>query len=197
MPKPVIQSSSPAELRLRAISQLTGRSGSGGAPVDASTALGVLHELASSPATAARALALLHELQVYQVELELQAEELRNARTELEASHQRQAQVYDCSPASHFTVDHNTTLCELNLTGARLLGGERDALVGRSFDSFLTPASRDALRALLARAGESRQATGGTLEVSGHDSIAVRAVHVSVGVDPAGPHFLIAAVEKA
>jgi PAS domain-containing protein len=118
---------------------------------DASTALGVLYELASSPSTAPDALALLHELQVHQVEVDLQDEELRRSRVELETSLNRQVQLYDCAPVGYFTVDGNAVLRELNQTGATLLGFERDFLRGRSLDSFLTPEGVSTLRAMLGR----------------------------------------------
>ena len=41
---------------------------------------------------------LLHELQVHQVELELQNEELRNSRTQLEAAVSRYTDIYDFAP---------------------------------------------------------------------------------------------------
>ena len=93
-----------------------------GAMQMATAAYGVLHELASSPTTAADALALLHELQVHQVELDLQAEELRASRMELEAALRRQIQLYDAAPVGHATIDPSCTLLELNLTGAAMLG---------------------------------------------------------------------------
>ena len=125
-----------ADLRVRAVSKLTGRSPEH-AHQSASAALGVLHELASSPATAADALALLHELQVHQVEVDLQAEELHASRAELETALHRQIQLYDFAPVGCFTVDPGGALLELNSTGAELLGSARDALLGQSLPGFL------------------------------------------------------------
>ena len=130
-------------LRSRAVAHLKGRD----AQVDASTALGVLYDLASSPSTAPDALALLHELQVHQVEVDLQDEELRRSRAELETSLNRQVQLYDYAPVGYLTVDCSAMLRELNRTGATLLGCERDFLRGRSLESFLTPESVSTLRA--------------------------------------------------
>ena len=91
----MIKAESQAELRLRALQRLTGENGSHDGRLNASAAFQVLHDLASSPSTSAAALALLHELQVYQVELDLQDEELRRSRAELEATLIRQVQVYE------------------------------------------------------------------------------------------------------
>jgi hypothetical protein len=46
-------------------------------------ALTLLHDLASAPASAGDALKLLHELQVYQVELDLQYEQMELSQREL------------------------------------------------------------------------------------------------------------------
>jgi hypothetical protein len=108
------EAESQVNLRLRALHRLTGKNGSHGARLNASAALQALHDLASSPSTGAAALALLHELQVYQVELDLQDEELRRSRADLEMTLSRQVQLYDFAPVGCFTVDRSTALQELN-----------------------------------------------------------------------------------
>jgi len=180
----------PPDLRLRALTRLSGHSGPERARAGASAALGVLHDLASSPATAAKALALLHELQVHQVELELQDEELRNSLVELEADLSRHVQLYDAAPVACFTVDSDTTLVELNLTGAQWLGLEREALPGRALDSFLAPHCGPELRAMLARVGEGGQRDACTLQLMVADG-APRIVHACASADPAGGRFLV------
>src|SRR5579864_1708632 len=116
-----IGTGSERDLRLRALKHLVGPGGSPDKRLDAAAALAVLHELASSPATAGAALTLLHELQVHQVELDLQAEELRRSRAEMEATLARQLQLYDFAPVGYLTVDRGAALRELNLTAAGLL----------------------------------------------------------------------------
>lgn len=177
-------------LRLEALSRLMGPNAPKDGRANASAALGVLYDLASSPSTAATALALLHELQVYQVELDLQDEELRRSRAEMEAALFRQVQLYDFTPAGCFTVDRSTSLRELNLTGARMLGFGRDALVGRGLDSFLVPQSARALNAMIARLSRGEAVETCTLQLAAHDG-APRVVRASAGLDPAGQHFLV------
>ena len=183
-----------AELRLRALSRLERSSGGDGKRAGAAEALGVLFELASSPSTAGDALALLHELQVLQVELDLQDEELRNSSIELEQALARQVELYDCAPVSCFTIDASTTLCELNLTGARLLGFERDALLGRALDSFLGPRSADALQTLLARVAEGHRGEVCELELIVPNG-KPRLVHACATADPAERRFLLAFID--
>jgi len=182
-------------LRQRALARLTGNSDPQDARANSSAALAVLHDLASSPATAADSLKLLHELQVHQVELDLQEEELRRSVAELEAALYRQVQLYDFAPAGCFTIDRSTALCELNRTGARLLGFDRDAALGHALDSFLDPDSSRALHAVLMRVAEGADGEGCELRFVARAGVS-RTVHASVGPDPSGQRFLIACVDS-
>jgi len=179
---------SSTQLRQRALAQLGGRR------ADASAALGVLHALASQPATAADALALLHELQVHQVELDLQDEELRRARTELEQALARRTQLYECTPAACLSVDHGSVIGEVNAAAARLLGGERAALAGRRLDSFLAPRGADALHTLLARARDGHVDESCALQLTALDGT-TRAVRAAAQVDPGSAGFLLALMD--
>jgi len=188
-----------AELRSRAIARLTGASAQPRFRADASSALAVLYELASTPETAPNALALLHELQVHQVEVDLQDEELRRSRVELETALSRQTQLYDQAPAGYFTVDRDTVVSEVNLTGAGLLGVEPDYLRGRSLDSLLTPDSARELKRMLDSAAQSADSGGAhavaDLEFRRQDGKACSA-RAAARRDPASPRFLIVLIES-
>jgi PAS domain-containing protein len=80
---------------------------------------------------------LVHELRVHQIELELQNEELQEAREELEAGLQRYSDLYDFAPTGYLTLDSQGTIRKANLAGARLLGLERGRLVGVRFGVFV------------------------------------------------------------
>lgn len=192
MPKRTTEPAGPGDLRSRAVSQLKGHGQ--GAHQSALEAFGVLHELASSPSTAADALALLHELQVHQVELDLQAEELRASRAELEAALQRQVQLYESAPVGCFTIDLGGALRELNLTGAALLGHERDVLLGQPLFRFLAPHSVRELRGVLMSASEGHGGTVCTLQLIRGEADA-RMVYATVSADPAGSSFLVAMMD--
>ena len=183
-----------SELRSRAVAHLKGLDAQVPARTNAADALGVRYDLASSPATAHNALALLHELQVHQVEVELQDEEMRRSRAELETSLARQVQLYDFAPVGYFTVDDRSVLRELNRTGASLLGCEPDAARGRQLESFLTPDGVSNLRALLRRVTESALAAWADLELRAAQDGQPRAMRASVCLDPAGGGFLIAMI---
>lgn len=85
---------------------------------------------------------LLHELQVHQIELELQNEELRASRAQVEAALARYTDLYDFSPVAYFTLERGGAILQANLAGARLLGLERARLQGRRFGAFVASADR-------------------------------------------------------
>jgi PAS domain S-box-containing protein len=90
--------------------------------------------------------ALVNELGTHQIELELQNEELRRARTELEASHALYVDLYDFSPMGYFSFDRNGLIREVNLTGANMLGMEKRLVRSRLFQTFLEPDQRNVFR---------------------------------------------------
>lgn len=99
---------------------------------------------------------LLHELGVHQIELELQNEELRSARTALEAARDRYADLYDFAPVGYFTLDAHGIIREANLTGAQLLGAARGQLMGQRFSAFVSPPHQDDYYLFFTRISDSR-----------------------------------------
>ena len=81
---------------------------------------------------------LVHELRVHQIELELQNEELQEAREELEAGLQRYSDLYDFAPTGYLTLDNHGAIRKANLAGAHLLGLERVRLVSVRFGVFVS-----------------------------------------------------------
>jgi len=144
--------SAQADLRLRAQAWLNTRTDiafDAAAPArkQASAAMRVLYELAASPDTAPDALALLHELQVHQVELDMQAEALLAAHTELQSRLDQANSLHDSMPVACFSVDADTRVLDVNPRGARLLGMTPEAVLGCKLGELVSP--RGALQALL------------------------------------------------
>ncbi len=50
---------------------------------------------------------MIHELRVYQIELEMQNEELRTAQVKIEESQARYFDLYDLAPVGYVTVSEN------------------------------------------------------------------------------------------
>jgi diguanylate cyclase (GGDEF)-like protein/PAS domain S-box-containing protein len=94
---------------------------------------------------------LFHELQVHQVELEIQNEELRQARSETEAGLKNYADLYDFAPVGYFTFDADGTIRLANLAGAALLGVDRGKLVGQRFEHFVDDRDRSVFSEFLSQ----------------------------------------------
>lgn len=85
---------------------------------------------------------LLHELQVHQIELEMQNEELRQANETAEAALKKYTMLYDFSPMGYFTLNSECTICDLNFTGAKMLGERRFSLENTNFKLFVSDESK-------------------------------------------------------
>jgi PAS domain S-box-containing protein len=85
------------------------------------------------PSLPSAAADLARELRLHQIELETQNEELRRAQRELAAARDRYKHLFEVAPVGYLSLDEDGHIAELNLPGARLLGGSRDALIGTPF----------------------------------------------------------------
>ncbi len=86
---------------------------------------------------------LLHELQVYQIELEMQNEELRRVQVATEEIRDRYVDLYEFAPIGYITLDRSGVISEINLTGAALLGAARKDLLNKRFARFVTSEDND------------------------------------------------------
>src|SRR5262245_57621964 len=117
----------PHELRRKAIERLKGRHGK------------VVDMPAADVAT------LVHELEVYQVELELQNEDLRRAQLEVAAALGRYRDLYDNAPVGYLTLDAEGKVLQANQAAARLCFRERDEIEGRRLERIAHRNDRDKL----------------------------------------------------
>ena len=86
---------------------------------------------------------LIHEHQVHQIELETQAEELRRAKLALEESRDKYLDLYDFAPIGYLTLTDKARVTGANLTGATLLGVDKNALINHGFSRFIAPGDLD------------------------------------------------------
>ncbi len=86
---------------------------------------------------------LLHDLQTHQIELEMQNEELRITQLALQDSHDRYLDLYEFSPIGYLTLTREGLIAEINLTGTRILGVERNKLINQRFAGLVTSKDRD------------------------------------------------------
>jgi diguanylate cyclase (GGDEF)-like protein/PAS domain S-box-containing protein len=82
---------------------------------------------------------LVQEFDLRQVEMALKNKELHRTMEQLEEARARYADLYDFAPVGYFTFDPRGLILEVNLTGARLLGKERAALIHTPFFLQVAP----------------------------------------------------------
>ena len=80
---------------------------------------------------------LIYELRVHQIELEIQAEELKKSKLALEVSRDNFLDLYDFAPTGIFTISEKGLIVEVNLTGSTLLGVERSRLIKTRFSKYI------------------------------------------------------------
>ena len=153
-------------------------------------ALNLLYQLASSPGSAADALKLLHELQVYQVELDLQHEQLEASERELTEDLIHCARLYDFSPVACLSLSLQGEITKVNIAGAALFGEDRAELIGCRVDAFLAPESRPVLAKLAAQVRNGGQVE--SCEVHTRDGAAF---HVKASLVPGQSSILTVFVD--
>jgi PAS domain S-box-containing protein len=121
----------PQELRRRATARLQGRHGK------------VVDMPAADVAT------LIHELEVYQVELEVQNEELRRAQLELAAALERYRDLYDRAPVGYLTLDAEGKVLQANQAAAQICSRDREELEGARLERIVIRKDRDKLWLLM------------------------------------------------
>ncbi|GAB6058932.1 PAS domain-containing sensor histidine kinase [Desulfonatronum parangueonense] len=87
---------------------------------------------------------LIHEYQVYQVELELQNEELRATQQRLEQVKDRYAELFNNAPTGYLIIDAGGVITHHNQTFARMLGSEHLVLANSPLTELIFPEDRPA-----------------------------------------------------
>ena len=79
----------------------------------------------------------MQELQIHQIELELQNEELKLTKAEVDAGLEKYTELYEFAPVGYFTFASNGTILQVNLTGTSMVGMQRSTLLGQRFGMLL------------------------------------------------------------
>lgn len=89
------------------------------------------------PSTYEDDLKLLHELQVQQLGMDMQNAELRADSLSLEELNKKHIELFEFAPNGYFSLSHDGTIMEVNLTGANLLGMNKEEIVLQLFFNFI------------------------------------------------------------
>lgn len=94
---------------------------------------------------------LIHDLKVYQIELELQNEELRQSQEELSASRNEYFNLFHFSPVGYLVTDLDGTIRKANLAFIRLVKQELSDVLGKHLFRFVSMDCRSAFVSWLKR----------------------------------------------
>ena len=97
---------------------------------------------AEIPSSESDMLKLIHELQVHQIEMEMINEELTQTKHLAEIAGEKYTTLFDFAPLGYFTLNSGGTIILLNLSAAQMLGKERQRLINKRFEQYLTPDTR-------------------------------------------------------
>ncbi len=97
----------------------------------------------TEPLSAHEVRRLLHELEIHQIELEMQNDELRRSKADLEASQERLVDLYDFAPVGYCVISEEGLIKEANLTAADLLEVPRGELIQQPLSRFIPKEDQD------------------------------------------------------
>ena len=86
---------------------------------------------------------VIEELKVHQIELELQNQDLKETRKNLQQAKERYYSLYDLSPVAYFTFDKEGVILEVNSTAAQLLEEQRNFILDKPVMVYLPPQGQD------------------------------------------------------
>ena len=101
---------------------------------------GITHDWKMSPDDYESA---LHELHNYQIELELQNDELRKAQQELAEVRDQYANLYEFAPVGYIVLDPINIITDTNITICKMLGANRLSLYNKDIFDIISPDSKD------------------------------------------------------
>lgn len=85
---------------------------------------------------------LIEELNIYQIELEMQNEELRKAQKDIEVSRKHYSDLYDFAPVGYITFNAVSNIMAMNNAVENLLEAPKSMLNNLAFIAFVDKASR-------------------------------------------------------
>ncbi|MDX2444307.1 MAG: response regulator [Bacteroidales bacterium] len=88
-------------------------------------------------------LKLIHELQTFQIELELQNEELLRSQQELMESKIQYTELYDLAPVGYISLGFKGLILKSNLTFTDMLLTQRSLLLNQPLSAYIVPEDQD------------------------------------------------------
>ncbi|MCF8351732.1 MAG: PAS domain S-box protein, partial [Bacteroidales bacterium] len=116
---------------------------------------------------------LIEELNVYQIEMDLQNEELRKSEENHHIEKEKYNDLFEFSPESLITLDKNLRITNSNLATVDLLELERSRLLSQPFSSFVHPDDQDDFYRLLKSLVEKKGDASLEVDLLNHHNLRV------------------------
>jgi PAS domain S-box-containing protein len=128
---------------------------------------------------------LFQELQVYQLELEMQVEELRNISGELEVQKKKFQHLFNAAPVGYLVVNKRGNIRDANKMVANLLRQEKQMLISKPFSTFILPDDIDRYYVFLhsLQADHQQQQCNVRVKSGKNDYIDVQLSAISLDID--------------
>jgi PAS domain S-box-containing protein len=118
---------------------------------------------------------LVELLQVHQIELEHQNQELKIVEEELEVSRNKYVNLFDFSPIPLFVLDLEGSIKGVNLCASKMLGLDRNKLMGKHFIAYIPIVERDVYKSFMTTVFSSPEKQSCELNIMNKDK---RVFHV-------------------
>lgn len=105
----------------------------------------VSSEVSSTPDSIDAIRAVFNELDTYQIELELQNDELLNTQKRLQEVYQDYLNLYNLAPVAYATLDDDSRILNANNFLATLLGLSKQQLLSQPFTDYVLESDQDIL----------------------------------------------------
>ena len=128
-------------------------------------------------------LKLIYELEVHQIELEMQNEELMQARADAHEAADNYIELFDFAPIGYVILSREGEIMEINHAGARILGKERSRLVQRHLSLWIPDDAKHGFTGFLQKIFETsgKETCEALLVTSGNLPVHVHMEGISVG----------------
>ncbi|MGI2336694.1 MAG: ATP-binding protein [Dehalogenimonas sp.] len=136
------------------------------------------------------------ELRIYQAELEMQNEMLRETETALEESRELYRQLFNLAPLAYLVIDSNHMITLINSSGALLLNSNPTNLYHERFTRFIAPGDQDRFHIYLNKIhsqNRPQQSVDVAIKPDNHPEIQVAITAIRTGLN--GENFLLTAMD--
>jgi PAS domain S-box-containing protein len=151
-------------------------------------------EMTRPPVSEAAYKKLLEELGAYQIELEMQNEELRVSKAKLQADANQYSKLYNFAPSGYFTLSEEGDIIDVNICGARMLRKTQQKLKRNRFALYVSPDKRAIFHSFLESISSSRKSESCEIILLDNDS---QPIHILLAgtLAETGNQYLLNAID--